>query len=129
MAAIGFVNFVQVALRVGQAVLPAYRSTCSQRRVQPPQLLAILCLMRDEDWTFRDATGRPAEHVAPRAALGRQRVPAYTTVSRCLRRLAEAALEQPLHAVVPPWARPPDDQATVAVDARALRQGRPAGSL
>lgn len=34
----------------------------SPRRFRPPQLLAILCLMRYEDWVFRAAELRLAEH-------------------------------------------------------------------
>lgn len=70
MAEVGFVKCATVALRVGQAVLPASRRTCSQPRGQQPQLLAILCLMRDEDWTFHKAEVRLAEHAELRAALG-----------------------------------------------------------
>jgi hypothetical protein len=49
MAEIGLVTFARVALRVGQAVLSAYRSKFSKHRFAQPQLLAILCLMRYED--------------------------------------------------------------------------------
>jgi hypothetical protein len=52
MAEVGFVKFATVALRVGQAALPAYRSKFSKCQFTQPQLLAILCLMRYEDWTF-----------------------------------------------------------------------------
>jgi hypothetical protein len=64
MAEIGGVKLATMAPHVGQAVLPAYRSTFSQHRLQQPQRLAIFCLMRDEDWTFRDAEVRLAEHAA-----------------------------------------------------------------
>ena len=93
MAEIGFVKFAQIALQVGQAALPAYRRTCSKRRLAQPPRLAIGCLMRDEDWTSREAEVRLAEHTDRRAALGLQRAPDYTTVDRVLRRLAEAARE------------------------------------
>lgn len=75
MAKIGWVKFAQIALQVGQAALPAYRSQCSKRRFQQTPLLAILCLMRNADWTFREAEVRLAEHVALSAVLGLQRVP------------------------------------------------------
>jgi hypothetical protein len=68
MADVGLVKFATVALRVGQAVLPTYRSTCSKRCFTQPQLLAILCLMRYEDWTFREAEVRLAEHRELRGA-------------------------------------------------------------
>jgi hypothetical protein len=64
-----------MALHVGQAALPAYRSTCSKRRFQQPQLLAILFLMHYEDWTFRAAEIRLAEHAEWRMALGLRHVP------------------------------------------------------
>jgi hypothetical protein len=44
------VRFARLALEVSQAVLPAQRTKFSK-----PQLLAVLCLMRFEDWTFREA--------------------------------------------------------------------------
>jgi hypothetical protein len=53
MAEIGLVKFATLALQVGQAVLPAYRSKFSKHQFAQPQLLAILCLMCYEDWTFR----------------------------------------------------------------------------
>ena len=40
-----------------------------------PQLLAVLCLMRYEDWTFREAEIRLAEHAELRAALDLNRTP------------------------------------------------------
>jgi hypothetical protein len=92
MAEIGLVKFAQIALQLGQAALPACRSKFSKRRFQQPQLLAILCLMRYADWTFREAEVRLAEHAELRAALGLQHVPDFTTAYRFLHRLDEAAL-------------------------------------
>jgi Transposase DDE domain/Transposase domain (DUF772) len=123
MAEVGLVTFAKVALRIGQVVLPAYRSNFSKHQFQQPQLLAILCLMRDEDWTFREAEVRLAEHAELRAALGLQHVPDYTTVYRVLRRLDEAALEQALGAVGQQLMPAPARQATVAVDATGLAPG------
>jgi hypothetical protein len=57
----GFATFTRVALRVGQAVLSAYRSKFSKYRFTQPQLLAILCLMRYEDWAFHEAEVRLAK--------------------------------------------------------------------
>jgi Transposase DDE domain/Transposase domain (DUF772) len=123
MAEVGLVTFAKVALRIGQVVLPAYRSKFSKHQFQQPQLLAILCLMRYEDWPFREAEVRLAEHAELRAALGLQHVPDYTTVYRFLRRLDEAALEQALGAVVQQLMPAPARQATVAVDATGLAPG------
>jgi Transposase DDE domain len=108
---------------VGQAALPAHRRKFSKRRFQQPQLLAIFCLMRDEDWTFREADVRLAEHTELRRALGLRHVPDYTTVDRFLRRLDEAALEQALPPVVQRLTRQPGEQATVAVEAPGLAPG------
>jgi hypothetical protein len=75
MAEVGVVKFASVALRVGQAMLPTYRSKVVKRCFTQPQLLAILCLMRYEDWTFREAEVRLAEHRELRTALGLPHVP------------------------------------------------------
>jgi hypothetical protein len=123
MAAVGWVTFARVALRVGQSALPAYRSTCSKHRFTQPQLLARLCLMRDEDWTFREAEVRLAAPYELRAALGLDYVPDYTTLYRLLRRLNETALEQILSPVVQRLIPPLHPQATVAVDATGLAPG------
>jgi hypothetical protein len=123
MAEVGLVTFARVALRVGQRALSAYRSKFSKHRFQQPQLLAILCLMRDEDWTFREAEVRLSEHTELRAALGLQHVPDYTTVYRFLRRIDEAVLEEILSAVVQRLVPLPDGQVTVAVDATGLAPG------
>ncbi len=42
MAEIGFVKCATIALHVGQASRPAYRSPCAKQRLQPPPLRAIL---------------------------------------------------------------------------------------
>jgi hypothetical protein len=55
---------------VGQAVLPAYRSKISKRHFRQPELLAMLCLMRYEDWSVREAEVRLAEHAELPPALG-----------------------------------------------------------
>ncbi|HXH09701.1 MAG TPA: hypothetical protein VNP04_08085 [Alphaproteobacteria bacterium] len=41
MAEVGLVTCASVALRLGRAVLPAYRSTFATRQGTQPQLLAI----------------------------------------------------------------------------------------
>ena len=123
MAEVGLVPLARVALRAGQAVLPAYRSKFSKHRFTQPQLLAVLCLMRYEDWTFREAEVRFAEHRELRAALGLDQVPDHPTLYRFLRRLDEAVLEQVLSAVVQRLLPQPGPQATVAVGATGLAPG------
>jgi hypothetical protein len=62
MAEVGLLPFARIALQVSKAVLPRYRSRFSKHQFTQPQLLAILCLMRYEDWTFREAEVRLGEH-------------------------------------------------------------------
>src|SRR5438552_12677155 len=123
MAEVGLLPFARIALQVSRAVLPRYRSRFSKRQFTQPQLLAILCLMRYEDWTFREAEVRLSEHRELRRALGLASVPDYTTVYRFLRRLQEADLAHALQEVVlrVPWRR--RRRATVALDAPGLAQG------
>ena len=123
MAEVRLFTFARVALRVSQAVLPAYRSKFSKHRFTQPQLLAMLCLMRHEDWTFRDAEVRLAEYRELRAALGLHSVPDYTTLYRFLRRLDEAVLGQTMRALVERLIPAPRPQATVVVDATGLTSG------
>ena len=72
--------------QVSRAVLPRYRSRFSKHQFNQPQLLAILCLMRYEDWTFRDAEVRLGEHRELRQTLGLVSVPDFTTLYRFLQR-------------------------------------------
>ena len=58
MAEVGLLPFARVALQVAERVLPPYRSRFSKHQFTQPQLLAILCLMRYEDWTFRETEVR-----------------------------------------------------------------------
>jgi transposase len=57
-------------------------------------LLAILCLMRYEDWTFREAEVRLQEHRELRQILGLKSVPDFTTVYRFLQRLEGQTLDR-----------------------------------
>src|SRR6266404_61219 len=52
MAEVGLLPFARVALEVATQVLPPYRTRFSKHQFTQPQLLAVLCLMRYEDWTF-----------------------------------------------------------------------------
>ncbi|MGB8770649.1 MAG: transposase [Candidatus Korobacteraceae bacterium] len=100
MAEVGLVRLAQVALDVAMAAVPRYRTTFSKPQFTQPQLLAILCLMRYEDWTYREAEVRLAEHCELRRALRLRSVPDYTTLYRFLRRLDEAAITRALNQVV-----------------------------
>jgi hypothetical protein len=100
MAEVGLVRFAQVALDVAAATVPRYRTAFSKHQFTQPQLLAILCLMRYEDWTYREAEVRLAEHSELRRALRLRSVPDYTTLYRFLRRLDEAAIARCLNEVV-----------------------------
>jgi hypothetical protein len=123
MAEIGIVPFARIALAVGRTALPAYRSKFSKHQFTQPQLLAVLCLMRYEDRTFREAEVRLAEHRELREALGLPVAPDYTTLHRFLRRLTEEVLEHTLSAVVHRLIPEIDGPATVAVDATGLTPG------
>ena len=70
MAEVGLLPFARIALQVSRAVLPRYRSRFSKHQFTQPQLLAILCLMRYEDWAFREAEVRLSEHRELRQVLG-----------------------------------------------------------
>jgi hypothetical protein len=87
MAEVGLLPFARIALHVSKAVLPRYRSRFSKHQFTQSQLLAILCLMRYEDWTFREAEVRLGEHRELRQALGLTSVPDFTTLYRFLQRL------------------------------------------
>src|SRR5260370_37287485 len=96
MPEIGLLPFARVALDVATTVLPTYRSRFSKHQFTQPQLLAILCLMRYEDWTFREAEVRLREHRDLREVLHLQVVPDYTTLYRFLRRLEEDTIARGL---------------------------------
>jgi hypothetical protein len=62
MAEVGLLPFARVALQVATQVLPPYRTRFSKHQFTQPPLLAVLCLMRYEDGTFREAETRLREH-------------------------------------------------------------------
>ena len=126
MAEIGLLPFARVALQVATTVLPPYRSRFSKHQFTQPQLLAMLCLMRYEDWTYRETEVRLAEHGELRRVLGLWSVPDYTTLYRFLQRLDEGAIHQALGEVVrrlQEVRRRRRRRARVAVDATGLAQG------
>jgi Transposase DDE domain/Transposase domain (DUF772) len=124
MAEVGLVRFARVALEVAKAAVPRYRTVFSKHQFTQPQLLAILCLMRYEDWTYREAEVRLAEHFELRRALELRSVPDYTTLYRFLRRLDEAAITRALNEVVHRIPLPGSRRrAQVAVDGTGLSPG------
>src|SRR6266436_2010535 len=96
MAEVGLLPFARVALQVAKRVLPPYRSRFSKHQFTQPQLLAVLCLMRYEDWTFREAEVRLGEHRDLREVLQLQTVPDYTTLYRFLKRLEDDLIDRGL---------------------------------
>src|SRR3970282_2727963 len=94
MAEVGLLGFARPAWEVGRAVLPPYRTRFSKHQFTQPQLLAVLCLMRYEDWTFREAAVRLGEHRELREALQLKSVPDYTTLYRFLQRLGGGTIER-----------------------------------
>ncbi len=89
-----------------------------------PQLLAILCLMRYEDWTFREAEVRLSEHRELRQVLGLVSVPDFTTLYRFLQRLDDQTIDRAVGETVRRLRgslRQKRKRARVAVDATATR--------
>jgi Transposase DDE domain/Transposase domain (DUF772) len=124
MAEVGLVTFAREALAIAQAVLPAYSNRFSKHTFTQPQLLAILCLMRYEDWTFREAEVRLAEHQELRQALELRQVPDDSTLYRFMRRLDVTVLHQALGETVRRFpATDPASETIVAVDGTGLTPG------
>jgi hypothetical protein len=101
MAEVGLLPFARIALQVAKAVLPRYRSRFSKHQFTQPQLPAILCLMRYEDWTFREAEVRVREHRELCQALGLTSEPDFTTLYRFLQRLDDQTIDQAVGDTVP----------------------------
>lgn len=96
MPEIGLLPLARVALDVAAAILPPYRSRFSKRQFTRPQLLAVLCLMRYEDWTFRETEVRLREHRELRETLKLSSVPDHTTLYRFLQRLDDPTIDRVL---------------------------------
>src|SRR5437879_12446926 len=79
MAEVGLLPLARVALQVATQGLPPYRSRFSKQQLTQPPLLAVLCLMRYEDCTFREAEVRLRSHHDLRAALRVQPGPSLHT--------------------------------------------------
>ena len=126
MAEVGLLPFARIALQVSRAVLPRYRTRFSKHQFTQPQLLAILCLMRYEDWTFREAEVRLGEHRELRQTLGLVSVPDFTTLYRFLERLDDQTIDRAVGETVRRLRgtlRKGRRRARVAVDATGLAQG------
>ena len=120
MAEVGLLPFAHVALKVATQVLPPYRTRFSKHQFTQPQLLAVLCLMRYEDWTFREAEVRLREHQELRAVLQLPGVPDHTTLYRFLRRLGDDTVERGLSETVRQLRRRRRRAVSVAVDGTGL---------
>jgi hypothetical protein len=120
MAEVGLLPFARVALQVATKILPPYRTRCSKHQFTQPQLLAVLCLMRFEDWTFREAEVRLREHQELRAALQLQAVPDYTTVYRFLKRLEDDTVDRGLQETVRRLRRRRRRPVSAAIDGTGL---------
>lgn len=123
MAEVGLVQLAKTALKVTRAVLPERRSRFSKKQFTQPQLLALLIVMRFEDWAYREAEVRLGEHAELRAALELESVPDHTTVCRFLKRLQEADLDKALAEVVKRFPRYKGRRSIVAIDATGLTFG------
>lgn len=124
MAEIGLVHFARYALAIATRVLPLYRSKYSKHTFTQPELLAILCLMRYEDWTFRETEVRLEEHVELRMALGLKQTPDYTTFYRFMRRLSAEQIQTALQeTALETLKNGPTKRAVFAVDATGLAPG------
>src|SRR6266404_3361573 len=120
MAEVGLLPFARVALQVATQVLPPYRSRFSKHQFTQPQLLAVLCLMRYEDWTFREAEVRLREHQELRATLRLRAVPDYTTLYRFLRRLEDDTVDRGLQETVRRLRRRRSRPISAAIDGTGL---------
>ena len=120
MAEVGLLPFARVALQVATQVLPPYRTRFSKHQFTQPPLLAVLCLMRYEEWTFREAEVRLREHQELRAVLQLPAVPDYTTLYRFLRRLEDDTVDRGLQETVRRPRRRRRRPITAAIDGTGL---------
>jgi hypothetical protein len=126
MAEVGLLPFARIALQVAKAVLPRYRSRCSKHQFNQLQLWAVPCLVRYEDWTFREAEVRLGEHRELRQALGRGNVPDFTTLYRFLLRRDDVTIDRAVGETVRRLRgthKKGQRRARVAVDATGLAPG------
>ena len=124
MAEVGLVKLARVSLGIAAEVVAERRSKYSKKLYSQPQLLAILVLMRYEDWSLREAEVRLNEHAELRRALQLRTVPDYSTLCLFVGRLREQDLAKALQAVAKKF---PGYKAqrgvAVAVDSTGLGRG------
>jgi hypothetical protein len=123
MAESGLLPFARVAREVAEAALPRNRSPFSKHIFPQPTLLAVRCLMRYEEWTYREAEVRLQERHERREALGIERVPDDTTLYRCLRRTGEDELTRLLRETTRRMPPPATAGTVVAVEGTGLAPG------
>jgi hypothetical protein len=126
MAEVGLLSFARVALEVSKTVVSRYRTRFSKHQFTQPQLLAILCLMWYEDWTFREAKVCLAEHRELRQVLGLTRVPDFTTLYRFFERVDDVTIDRAVGETMRRLRgarRKGRWRARVGVDATGLAQG------
>ena len=124
MAEVGLVAFAECALDIAKRVMPLYRSKFSKHTFTQPQLLAILCLMRLEDWTFRETEVRLREHSDLRRALCLSQTPDFTTFYRLMQRLDVQVIQLALQeAALQVLKGQPASKTVFAVDAIGLAPG------
>ncbi len=124
MAEVGLVTFAKCALEIGRRVMPLYRSKYSKHTFTQPQLLAILCLMRYEDWTFRETEVRLSEHSDLRQALSLNQTPDFTTFYRFMQRLDLQVIQKALQETALQILKArPTEKHILAVDATGLAPG------
>ena len=121
MAEVGLVKFAGYALAIAKRAIPLYRNKYTKHTFTQPQLLAILYLMRYEDWTFRETEIRLQEHIELRTAIGLNQTPYYTTFYRFMRRLDENLIQKALQkAALQIMNNQPTKNVILAVDATGL---------
>ncbi len=79
-------------LQVSRAVLPRYRTRFSMRQFTP-QLLAVLCLMRYEDWNLRSTKVQLGEYRVCQTLI-LVSVTNFTTLYCFLQRLDDVIIDQ-----------------------------------
>jgi len=124
MVEVGLIASAGCALEIAKRVVPKYRSRFSKHIFTQPQLFAILCLMRYEDWTFRETEVRLSEHSELRRTLALGQTLEFTTFYRFMQRLEASVIQQALQAAALEVIQGQTKRKTVlAVDATGLAPG------